>query len=223
MTSNTPHVYRALTHHETTVWEDRVTNCHSYAQFGRRYRQNMRFLLGKEAGRYTLFYNSFHREYYKMPQWQRVDGDNQPVEPEATETYKYNKTFDDNNWSSSDKEGTLMGYDSCGAVVFCEHRRTGKQVPSDMMVVPGADELKFLNKDDDQRDYEGQIDTSFVPIKKLSKEAEDLDDQDESYPNLSIERTLQRRARREMQAEGEPLKETSLELGIVKTHQIMLF
>jgi hypothetical protein len=91
-----------------------------------------------------------------------------------------------------------------------------------MMVVPGADELKFLNKGDDQRDYEGQIDTNFDPIKKMYYDA-DLDDHDDPYLTLSIERTLQRKARQEMQEEGEPPKQTSSDHCIIKTHQLILF
>jgi hypothetical protein len=63
---NNTNVYASLL---KAIWEDRVKTCHSYVQFGCRYHQKMRFLMGKEADEYTLFCNSHHQEYYKLPQW----------------------------------------------------------------------------------------------------------------------------------------------------------
>jgi hypothetical protein len=45
------------------LWEDWVKTCHSYAKFGCRYRQMVRFLLAEDKGEeeYTLFQNSYHQ------------------------------------------------------------------------------------------------------------------------------------------------------------------
>jgi hypothetical protein len=79
------------------VWENDVKTCKSYTKFGRRYCQSMRFLIAKDKAKFTLFHNAYHREYYKLPQWEQKGGGNHPVEPMATETYKKNVTFDFNS------------------------------------------------------------------------------------------------------------------------------
>jgi hypothetical protein len=129
------------------MWEKRVKGCTSYMKFGQRYRQKMWFLIAKDKDKFTLFHNAYSREYYKLPQWEHKQGDNGPVEPMATETYKKKVTFDYNLWSLSDKEGTLVGYDSSGNTIFCESHLTGDLVDSRQMVVPGWKALCNLNSD----------------------------------------------------------------------------
>jgi hypothetical protein len=203
-----PNIYAALlqgtnlNYSQAMVWEERVKTCHTYAKFGRRYRQRVRFLLAKDKGEFTLFQNSYQREYYMLPQWERIGGDNEPVEPQASETYKKNLTFDYNTWSSSDDDGTLLGYDGSGRTLFCEHRKSGKQVHSNQMVIPGSNELKFIEKFSDQKDDEGRIYCTFDPVKKFYYD-EDLDDDDDPYLTLSIQRRLERKKRRERLVEGE--------------------
>ena len=77
------------------MWENRMKTCTTYTKFGRRYRQQMRFLIAKDEDgeEFTLFHNAYRREYYKLPQWERKGGDNGPVEPMANETHKKNGTF----------------------------------------------------------------------------------------------------------------------------------
>jgi hypothetical protein len=186
------------------VWEGRVKTCCYYAKFGRRYRQRVRFLLAKDGNEFTLFNNAYQREYYKLAQWERSDGDNEPVEPEASETYKNNKMFDDTTWSSSDEDGTLVGYDFSGTVVFCEHRLTGNSVANNQMVIPGSKKLKLLEKVVDQRDHEGRIFCTNDPIKKLFYD-EDLDYDDDPYLTLTIQRRLKRKRRREKLEAGKQL------------------
>jgi hypothetical protein len=78
-----------LDYHGGKVWENRMKSCTTYTKFGRHYCQQMRFLIAKQDGEdFTLFHNAYHREYYKLLQWERKGGDNGPVEPMATETYK---------------------------------------------------------------------------------------------------------------------------------------
>jgi hypothetical protein len=124
-------------------------------------------LLAKDGNGFTLFHNSYHREYYKLPQWERPDADNAPVEPETSETYKINATFDETTWSSSDDDGTLVGYDSSGSVVFCKHRLSGNLVADNQMVIPGSRKLKLLAKLLDQREDQGHIFCTNYPVKKL--------------------------------------------------------
>jgi hypothetical protein len=90
-----------------------------------------------------------------------------------------------------------------------------------MMVVPGEDELKFIKISTDLRDCEGRIETSFDRIKKLYYDA-DLDNDDDPYLALSIERTLKRKTRCQMIEEGECMKETTWDLLIIKTHLFVL-
>ena len=79
-----PNIYAALlqgtnlNYSQAMVWEERVKTCHTYAKFGQRYRQRVRFLLAKDKGEFTLFQNSYQREYYMLPQWERIGGDNEP-------------------------------------------------------------------------------------------------------------------------------------------------
>jgi hypothetical protein len=210
----TPNIYASLlkgtslSYGQAIIWEARMKTCHRYTKFGRRYRQKMRFLLAKEADEYTLFSNSYEREYYKLPQWERDDGDNDPVEPHATETYKHNVTFDNNDWSSSDEEGTILGYDSTGDILFCQDQMSGKHVGSNQMVVPGlpsGKNIKFIAKFADQRNDQGRIECNFDPIKKRYYDA-DLDDDDDPYLTLMIQRRCERNKRRQMLEEGEQLE-----------------
>jgi hypothetical protein len=203
-----PNIYASLlkgthlSYKKAKIWEERVKISTTYVKFGRRYRQMVRFLLAKDANDFTLFSNSYSREYYKLPQWQRVDGDNQPVEPNATETYRQGITFDDNHWSSSDDDGTILGYDSAGKITFCESRKSGKPVHQYQMVVPGCPELKKLGNLSDNRDHEGRIYSDFDPIKRMYMEEGDGEGCD-PYLNLMIERRLERKKRRERVEEGE--------------------
>jgi hypothetical protein len=130
-----------------------------------------------------------------LAQWERSDGDNEPVEPEASETYKNNKTFDDTTWSSSNEDGTLVGYDSSGSVIFCEHRLSGNLVADNQMVIPGSTELKLLSKLSDQREDQGCICCTNHPIKKLFYD-EDLDNDNDPYLTYTIQRRLKRKRRR---------------------------
>jgi hypothetical protein len=98
-------------------------------------------------------------------QWECNSEDNKPVEPQASETYKNNRTFDKNTWSSSDDEGMFVGYDSSGIALFCEHRKSGKQVHSNQMVIPGTNDLQLIEKYSEQKNDQDQIDCGFVPIK----------------------------------------------------------
>jgi hypothetical protein len=52
-------------------------------------------------------------------------------------------------------------------ILFCEHRKSGKQVHSNQMVIPGSNYLKLIEKYLEQKDAQGQIECSFDPIKKL--------------------------------------------------------
>jgi hypothetical protein len=209
MTLNT-NIYAALlkgTHldfEKATVWEGRVKSCFHYAKFGRRYRQRVRFLLAKDGNEFTLFHNSYHREYYKLAQWERQYANNEPVEPEASETYKNNATFDDTTWSSSDDDGTLVGYDSSGTIVFCKHRLSGNLVANNQMVIPGSRKLKLLSKLLDQREDQGRICCTNNPIKKCFYD-EDLDDDDDPYLTWTIQRRLKRKRRREKVEAGKQL------------------
>jgi hypothetical protein len=186
-----------LDYHGGKVWENRMKTCTTYTKFGRRYRQQMRFLIAKEDGEdFTLFHNAYHREYYKLPQWERKGGDNGPVEPMlATETYKNNVTFNNNQWSLSDEEGTLIGFDSSGKTMFCESRLTGELVHSRQMVVPGWKSLWELDSDAFQDEERGRIKSNYDPIKKLYYD-EDLDDDDDPYLTLEIQRRLEQKTRR---------------------------
>jgi hypothetical protein len=190
------------------VWENRVKTCTSYTKFGRRYRQSMRFLIAKDGDEFTLFHNAYRREYYKLPQWERKGGDNHPVEPMATETYKKNVTYDFNPWSSSDEEGTLVGYDSEGKTVFCESRLTGDIVSSRHMVVPGWKALFKLDSDAPQDEEHGRIKSDFDPIQKLYYD-EDLDNDDDPYLTLAIQRRIERTKRREYSEQG---KKTNVDI-----------
>jgi hypothetical protein len=70
-----------------------------------------------------------------------IGGNNESVEPQASETRK-KVAFDYNMWSSSDDDGILLGYDGSGCTLFCKHCKSGKQVHSNQMVIPGSNELK---------------------------------------------------------------------------------
>jgi hypothetical protein len=210
MSPNT-NIYAALlkgTHLDfgkATVWEGRVKTCFYYAKFGRRYRQRVRFLLAKDGNEFTLFQNAYQREYYKLPQWERKDADNEPVEPEASETYKNNAMFDDTTWSSSDDDGTLLGYDSSGAVVFCEHLLSGNLVAENQMVIPGSTKLKQLAKLSEQREDQGRIYCTNDPFHKLFYD-EDLDDDNDPYLTYTIQRRLKRKRRRKKLEAGKQLE-----------------
>jgi hypothetical protein len=135
-----PNIYAALlqgtnlNYQQALIWEAWVKACHTYAKFGCRYQQMVHFSLAKDKGEYTLFRNSYQREYYKLPQWERIGGDNKPGEPQASETYKKNLTFKYNTWSSSDDDGTLLGYNDFG------------QFASETAVLNKADRKENKNK-----------------------------------------------------------------------------
>jgi hypothetical protein len=150
------------------MWENCVKTCTSYTKFGCHYRQKMWFVIAKYEAKFTLFRNAYHREYYKLPQWERKGRDNGSVKPIATEMYKKNVTFDFNPWSLSDEEGTFVGYDSGGNTSFCESCLTGDLVHSHQMVVPGWNKaLCELDSDATQDEEHGRIKSNYDLIKKL--------------------------------------------------------
>jgi hypothetical protein len=65
------------------MWENRSKTCTTYTKFGCCYRQQMWFFTAKEDGEdFTItFHNAYHREYYKLPQWEGKGGANGLVEP----------------------------------------------------------------------------------------------------------------------------------------------
>jgi hypothetical protein len=188
------------------VWEQRVKHCDKYTQFSRRYKQNIRFLLSKDKhSSFTLHRNAYNREYYQLPQWLRNGGDNSPVQPQADQTYMECRSFDDNDWSSSDDEGTLVGYFSDGQrVAFCENRRTGKLVGELEMVRPYENTHRVLKCAAAQRDEDGRLATPNDPIKQLYYLGDEYDAAcDDPYKDLALRRKIERKRRQHLKETGE--------------------
>ena len=202
---------KLLDHALGKIWEQRVTHCDKYTQFSCRYKQNVRFLLSKTPGvspaddTFTLHRNAYNREYYQIPQWEREGGDNSPIQPQADQTYKECRSFDDNSWSSSDDEGTLVGYHSDGErVAFCENRRTGKLVGDLEMVVPYDSDHCTLRCPAAQRDEEGRLITPNDPIKQVYYLGDSDDDEiGDPYKDLLLTRRIERKRRRHLKETGE--------------------
>jgi hypothetical protein len=67
--------------------------------------------------------------------------------------------------------------------------------------LPSGQNIKFIAKFSDQRNGKGRIECSFDPIKKRYYDDE-LDDDDDPYLTLKIQRTCKRKRRRQMLEEG---------------------
>jgi hypothetical protein len=187
---------QTLTDEKAKIWEHRVKHCLVYKEYRRRYQQSVRFLLTKDSGKCVLLKNKRAREYYMLPRWSREDGDNEPIEPEASATYYKWQKHNDCTWSSDDEEGTLMGYDSDNKVVFCERKKTGQLVASNQIVCPYQKDILTYDGKASAVDEDGRILAWFDDVKK--KYYDEDEDSDDPYKTKSMARDIERKRRRHL-------------------------
>jgi hypothetical protein len=157
----------SLSPEKAKVWEHRVKHCVVYKEYRRRCQQTVKCLLSKDtSGKYVLLKNARAREYYMCPRWARDGGDNEPCQPEADATYYKWERHDDCTWSSNDDEGTLLGYDSDNAVVFCERKKTGQLVEMNQIVCPYQPDVMTYDGIPKAADDDGRILAWYDDVKK---------------------------------------------------------
>jgi hypothetical protein len=186
-----------LSQEKAKIWEHRVKHCVLYREYRRRYQQTVRCLLSKDsAGKFFLLKNARAREYYMCPRWAREGGDNEPCQPEADATYYKWQKHDDCTWSTDDDEGTLVGYDSDNAIVFCERKKTGQLVEKNQVVCPYIPELMTSDCLPKGVDDDGRIHAWYDDVKK--KYYDEDEDSDDPYKTKKMSRTIERKRRRHL-------------------------
>ncbi len=76
------------------------------------------------------------RWYYLSPRWLKPGGCKCSCFPKNVETYYRDAEFEDEDWSSSDEEGTIGAYDCKNKRLFYAYAKTGKQLKEGETVVP---------------------------------------------------------------------------------------
>jgi hypothetical protein len=188
-----------LSQEQAKVWEHRVKHCVLFKEYRRRYQQVWTVLLSKNLpgdGNIALLTNKSAREYYMWPRWAREGGDNEPCQPQANATYYQWEKQNDCTWSSDDDEGTLMGYDSDLAVVFCERRKTGQLIASNQIICPYQAEVMTYDGKKGAVDDDGRILAWFDDVKK--KYYDEDEDSDDPYKTKRMARDIEQKRRRHL-------------------------
>ena len=100
-----------------------------YVEYKRRYQQIVRL-------RDDSTISNHSRWYYFSPRWLKPGGCKCACFPKNVETYYQDAEFEDEEWSSSDEEGTIGAYDCKNKRLFYVHAKTGKKLQTGETVIP---------------------------------------------------------------------------------------
>jgi hypothetical protein len=154
-----------------------------YVQYKRRYQQIVRLRDD------SAIYNQI-RWYYLSPRWLKPGGCKCACYPKNVESYYKDSEFEDEDWSSSDEEGTVGAYDGKNKCLFYAYAKTGKKLKEGETVVPYVGPIPMEQPYEDA--VTGRVLVTLDPIMHRSYDPE-YDPYD--WYLLPAEKAIRKRAR----------------------------
>jgi hypothetical protein len=135
---------------------------------------------------------SRNRWYYLWPRWLRPGGCKCACYPKNVESYYKDSEWENEDWSSSDEEGTIAAYTLENEHLFFAYSKTGEKLKPGETVLPYVGPLKIDQTNDYDPFITGRV---FVSRDKIMEKSYDPERDPYDWYMLPVDTAIRKRER----------------------------